>query len=232
MVVKKIASFIFFAFLNSNLFPQTPSYPPAIDLFEYNDISFKELIDISDIRIWGWSRDGKVAYSNDYYTDGYGGYTFMVAIFDLVEDTTVWENSAHYFEEFDEAYNSLMDSFVDMCEQNAVEFTQSDFMELPIKYNNQEVKIIVEETEFEEDDYMHDPGSISGYKIIAENNGKQKIIKEDAELHTLNIVFECGYFISPFENRALIIIGVNVRAFEGYELRYILVGCHLSDGFK
>lgn len=198
MVVKKIASLIFFVFFNSNLFPQTPSYPPAIDLLEYKHSSYKELIDISDIRIWGWSRDGKVAYSNDYYTDGYGGYTFMVAILDLVEDTIVWENSAHYFEEFDEAYNSLIDSSADMCEQNAIEFTQSDFMELPIKYNNQEVKIIVEETEFEEDDYMHEPGAIQGYKIIAENNGKQKIIEEDAELYTVNLVFACGYFISPF----------------------------------
>jgi hypothetical protein len=38
--------------------------------------------------------------------------------------------------------------------------------------------------------------------------------------------------MSPFENRALVIIGVVEPDYEWYpEIKYIFAGCHLTNGF-
>jgi hypothetical protein len=46
----------------------------------------------------------------------------------------------------------------------------------------------------------------------------------------MNVVIY-GYFISPFEDRVLIVAGEYVWGFEGYDVRKFLIGCHLSTGF-
>jgi hypothetical protein len=76
-------------------------------------------------------------------------------------------------------------------------------------------------------------GRYESYKIIAENHGRRKTICEK-NFTTIyaDDVFLCGYFLSPFENRALIVTGVFAHSFEGSDVTYSFAGCHLSVGFR
>jgi hypothetical protein len=230
-------------------FTLSSTEPPANNFSKYLDF---ERTTYSDIRIWGWSRDGKVAYSN-YIS--FEGDVFFVFILDMVNDKVLWRNTLDFFDDphpYEENYHwfdgdfylDFINSFKNKCVQNGIEFIQTEFKELPIRHNNQTVNIILEKNETslshsEMDNLLIIGGKFEGYKIIAENQGKQKIILEkDFNIHKSNYtiyaddIFVCGYFISPFENRALIVIGEFAHSWEGSDVTYSFAGCHLSVGFR
>jgi hypothetical protein len=214
---------------------------PANNFFKYLDF---ERTTYSDIRIWGWSRDGKVAYSN-YIS--FEGDVFFVFILDMVNDKVLWKNRLDFFEDphpYEEGYNwfngdfylDFINNFKSICVQNGIEFIQTEFKELPIRYNNQTVNIILEKHEtslssLERENLLIIGGNYDGYKVIAENQGRQKIIHEKNFTVYADDVFICGYFISPFENRALIVVGEFAHSWEGSDVTYSFAGCHLSIGF-
>lgn len=239
--MKKLLFIMAFTFFNFILFSEPSQEIPAIDFNQY--LNFKPMYTWSNIRIWGWSRDSKIAYSNDKYIDGRGGVITTVAIFDLINDVIIWEkmlDSFNYEEEeneiiYSDAYNNFIIDFRKTCEQNRIEFMQTKFLNLPIRFNKQTVNIIIESNkksdvreEWESDFY----GDIGNYKTIAENQGIKKIIHEKTFSTAAVDVVVCGYFISPFEDRALIVIGEYVRVFEGWDIEYVFIGCHLSVGFR
>jgi hypothetical protein len=80
---------------------------------------------------------------------------------------------------------------------------QAEYKGLPIRHHNQVYNIILDTTEK----------------------------KDENVVYTVDI-FSCGYFISPYENGALIVIGKTVEVFEGYDIEFIFTGCHLHYGFK
>lgn len=225
------------------LFTQVVSEPPFIDFLQYLNITEYSN---SSIRIWGWSRDSKVAYSNDKQIEGRGGTIITVAIFDLINDKILWSNSLDsysflkegfededYPEQYNIGYNNFIFEFKSICEKNRIEFIQIDFFNLPIRHNTQTVNITVEKTNSDDEfDLMYREGIIKSYKIMAENQGRKKIIHEETFCIPAVDVFVCGFFISPFENRALVVVGELIRVFEGCDIDYILIGCHLSDGFR
>jgi hypothetical protein len=111
-------------------------------------------------------------------------------------------------------------------------FIQAEFKKLPIKHNNRIYNVIEEQNKRDDsDDYGYD--TIESYKIVVDTQGKSKVINEDTfSGPTVFDVFSLGYFISPFENRALIVIGRHIRHWEGTNNDYILLGCHLDSGFR
>ena len=249
--MKRMFLIIIFIFcFNNNLFTQTIPEPPFVGLKKYLDFNPSYILYTwSSIKIWGWSRDSKIAYSDEREIDGRGGIITTVAILDLINDVILWENSIDTYDydedyeeskeniEYKEAYNNFIINFRNKCEQTGIEFVQTDFLKLPIRHNNQTVNIIVETSEKSADDFDDEWGlelwgKIGGYKIIANNQGKTKIIHENTFEYAIMDVVVCGYFISPFEDRALVVIGECVRTFEGYEILYTFIGCHLSNGFR
>jgi hypothetical protein len=238
----KYSFFLFlFIFSGLNLFAQQAvSEPPFIDFKQYSNITEYSN---SHKRIWGWSRDSKVAYSDDKETEGRGGSIITVVIFDLVNDTILWENSLdtysfwgeHLLEQYKIAYNNFILDFINICGLNGIEFIQTEYFDLPIRHNAQTVNITVEKTNrqgMDKDDLIYF-GRIGSYKILAENRRKQKTIYEKTFCMAAVDIFVCGYFVSPFENRALVVVGELKRVFEGYAIdEYIFIGCHLSDGFR
>ena len=215
------------------------SDPRSVDYFKYLDFERRTY---SDIRIWGWSRDGKVAYS-DFLS--HEGDRFTVFIFDMINDKTVWQKTfdllAYYFsddhdENFDIYNSDFTVDFKKVCVQNGIEFIQTEFAELPVRHNNQTVNIILEKNETslshnELEDLGQYGGRIDSYRIIAENGGRRKTVCEKDFLIYANDVFVCGYFLSPFEDRALIVIGEFAHGWEESVVTYSLIGCHLSIGF-
>jgi hypothetical protein len=217
--------------------------PPSQNFSEYLDYERRTF---SEIKIWGWSRDGKVAYSNFITLEA---SDLDVIIFDIINDTVLWRNRLDLFNDphphedgYDwfkgKFYLYFINDFKNVCVQNGIEFIQTEFKNIPIKHDNQTVNIILEKNEsplssFEREN-MAIFGKYESYKIIATHQGKQKIIKEKSFTGTIyaDDVFICGYFLSPFENRALIVIGEFAHSWEGSDVTYTFAGCHLSMGFR
>jgi hypothetical protein len=216
--------------------------PPAYNFSKYLDFERKTH---SAINIWGWSRDGKVAYSN--YVS-FEGDVFYVFIFDIINDKVLWQSALDLFNDphpYEEGYNwftgnfylDFINNFKKVCSQNEIEFIQAEFKDIPIKHDNQTVNIILEKNKtplssLERENLLIIGGDYDSYKIIATYQGKQKIIKEKSLAVYADDVFICGYFMSPFENRALIVIGEFAHSWEGSDVTYSFAGCHLSNGFR
>jgi hypothetical protein len=240
MRIKPMIYLILSTFYSLNLFAQSVSEPSFIDFRQYSNITEYSY---SSVRIWGWSRDSKVAYSNNKDIEGRGGSIITVAIFDLINDTILWKNSLDtfsfwgedYLEQYNIAYDNFILDFINICGQNKIEFIQTEFLNMPIRHNTQTVNITIEKinrSNSDEYDLVY-WGRIGSYKIIAENQGRRKTIHEKTFSRAAVDVFVCGYFISPFENRALVVVGELIRVFEGYGIdEYVLIGCHLSEGFR
>jgi len=231
-----------------NIIPEVPSFPPPIDYFQH--IDFEPVYKHSDLRLWGWSKNSNIAYTIKKNLDPMDGNIITAVIFNIIDNIAVWQdslNSNDYKEnEYNAAFNNFIKSFISRAGQNGIEFTPeasprgpADFNGLPVRHNNQVVNITVE-TGRRTDDWHEVYGNISSYKIIAEiaaefpaqNNGRQKTIYEKTLDRSVMDIVSCGYFINPFDNSALIVIGEYFWAFEGYDIRYVLIGCHLSAGFR
>jgi hypothetical protein len=213
-----------------------PSFPPPIDYFQYIDSTSRmSQNSISDLRFWGWSKNSNVAYTITRSLAPMKGYIFTAVIFNTIHDIFVWQDSlnSNDFEEngYTAAYNNFVNNFISRAGQNGIEFTQADFKGFPIRHNNQTVNIKV--VTFEKTGEWHEVyGNIGGYGIIVESNvrGAKPVYKKTLDWPVMDVI-PCGYFISPFEDRALIVIGEYALDFEGYDVRYVLTGCHLSTGF-
>ncbi|NLA25288.1 MAG: hypothetical protein GX879_10015 [Bacteroidales bacterium] len=238
--MKKYFFIAIFLIFNFTIYGQVFPEPPAINYFQYLD--FEPMNNWSEIKIWGWSKNSKLAYSNKKIIDGRGGIITTVFILDIKTDAIVFEKSIDT-EDFDGddkegynyAYRNFMCDYIDVCAKNGIEFAQTEFKSIPIKHNTHTVNVKIEKEEkigvWEESD-IEIYGNIGSYKLIAKNKNGQKTIHQNTFMQAANDVIVCGYFNSPFEDRALIIIGEYVRAFEGWDVEFILIGCHLSNGFQ
>jgi hypothetical protein len=190
---------------------------------------------ISDLRFWGWSKNSNVAYTINKSLEPMEGYIFTAVIFDTINDTVLCQDSINFNDvnenEYNAGFNNVVNNFISRAGQNGIEFTQADFKGFPIRHDNQTVNIKV--VTFEKTGEWHEVyGNIGGYGIIVESNvrGAKPVYKKTLDKPVKDVI-PCGYFISPFEDRALIVIGEYALDFEGYDVRYVLSGCHLSTGF-
>ena len=218
--------------------------PSDVNLNKY--LNFEPMYTLSNIKIWGWSNDGRIAYSCKKFIDSRGGSITTAFILNSIDDVILWEDSLDSFnydeEDYEEneiykaAYVNFIDNFRNKCVQNGIEFLQTDFLNLPVRHDNQTVNITIEKKEKSDDGWDEDMtllfGNIGSYKITAEDRKKEKTIYEKFFRMAAVDVVICGYFISPFENIALIAIGEYIRVLEGYDIEYTFIGCHLSDGFR
>jgi hypothetical protein len=231
----------------------TPISPPAIvDLFKYDEakthfISYNNWFSSRyDFRIWGWSKDGKVAYSYTEFQDGAGWETKYFYILNFIDDEIIWKYSIDDYEGkqmlYTEGegsaegppidYDSLYRRYMNICKDEGIEFIQAEFKKIPIMHNNKVYNVVVDQNKRNDsDDYGYD--TVKNYKIVVETQGKSKVINEDTFSEPVVFdIFSLGYFISPLENRSLIIVGRHIRHWEGTNNDYIFVGCHLDIGFK
>lgn len=216
--------------------------PPVIDLLQFVD-SDKDIHIMSDkIRIWGWSKDGKVAYSTEYASDR-GGYFLSFIIMNIITDEIIfqkefdsWKYSDNRRETPAEVYVIERELILNAMKTHAIEGYQTYFREFPFKRNNFEYTSFAETellTETEEPERIH-----LKYDIIVSRNGRNKIIKNVPEVSAMLwpsafTVFVCGYFLSPFENRALIVIAEATETKQVIvHYTYVFSGCHLNIGFE
>jgi hypothetical protein len=225
--------------------------PAVVDLFKYDEkrvhfISYNNWFSSRyDFRIWGWSKDGKVAYSYTEFQDGAGWETKKFYILNFIDDEILWNKFLNDYEGMEMIYSegegsaegppidydALYREFMNVCKNNGIELSQGEFKKMPVMHNNKVYNVIEEKNKRNDsDDYGYD--TIESYRIVIETGGRSKVINEGTFPEpTVFDIFSLGYFISPFENRALMVIGRHIRHWEGTNNDYILLGCHLDTGF-
>jgi len=183
------------------------------------------------IRIWGWSRDGKTAISELSDAGGRGGIKIKTFIFNAVDDSVLWERTIDSFD-YGDGYGGIpeneltafFDNFQNACRQLfGIEIREVRPM-VPsgsvIRHNGRVYGIAVNSAAAED-------GMIRRYSVAAETGGRRKtILSRDTFLPALP-EFSL-YSISPFEERALIIL--RWSGFSG-SYGFVYAGCHLSTGF-
>jgi hypothetical protein len=186
--------------------------------------------------MWGWSRNGKAAYTVEKEQDGRGGSITTAVLFDLVDNVVLWEQEIDSIdmtgnkETKPADYNRFYRNFRKVCIRNDIEFVQAEFKELPIRHNNQTFKVVIEIVE-EEETELRLLDRIDSYTVSLENRGKRKTVEEKNDVWAFHVV-PCGYFLSPYEDRALLVTGERVLGFEDVDINFYFIGCDLSYGFN
>jgi hypothetical protein len=229
-------------------FPSNPNFH-QIDLLKYEEKFYNN--GQENFQIGGFSKSGKVAYIINNAMDGRGGFITKFYIFDFINDKIIYNQTIDDYDytyqgrsyigyesynditrtsEYNSAYNLLFQDYIEKCRQNGIEFNTIEYRQLPIVYNNQSILINVEQRRNNIEGWGDDIHNIR-YNVIASKLGKKKQIT-NGEVNLAGNVFPCGYFLSPFEDRALVVIGYTRFVFEGMETFFIFSGCHLSNGFN
>jgi hypothetical protein len=217
---------------NQGLFAQPKqTEPPYVDLFKYmNAYLYKR-----EMNVWGWSRDGKVAYTEKRKNEYRGETIKTVYIFDSVKDSVLWTKEITDYDykektekEYNTAYSLFFNDFRAICDRYKIVLKQPEFEPMPIEYNGKTINIWVDYSPKE----LIFSNTIESYTIFAETGGKIKILKANTKALAYE-VYPCGYFMSPYEKRALIVLVEFGHGWEGdTDIRFTLAGCHLETGFK
>ena len=218
------------------------SIPEPMDLFKYSvpegteygySKPYNYIYGFPVVRIWGWSKKGKLAYSIERSIEGKGGFLIEYAIFDLSKNKIIWkiQDDSNNFDDYDEddkftefSYKIRKQKLLNAFKKYGIVMNKNTFLKLPIQHNNKTYDINLN-IKNEKKPEFHD--SISEYSIITKNGNKTKTIKREKKVKALS-VFLCGYFKSPYENKAVIVTAEEQFVFEGTELFYSLTGFDLN----
>jgi hypothetical protein len=216
---------------------QKLAIPPKINFFQYTaSISQHDLYGLPSTRIWGWSNDGKVAYSVAIGIEGRGGQIIYFVILDSVSDSEVFKlimDSFDYNDVEDEAlYNLSRVHILNALRMHNIVRQETNFLPFPFKRNNRVYDCRITNVEYKDGEGFFDGGAVSRYNVLVTAGNKSKIINSFTPVGLTGFVYVCGYFLSPFENRALVVVAEEQWGHEGTELDYRLSGCHLEAGFN
>ena len=228
---------------------QSISLPKSFDPFTYSvpkgtifgySKPYGNIYGFPQFTLWGWSDDGKIAFSITRNIDGRGGTIVSYFIQDLITDETLWKYEDDSFD-WEGEYSGPIESVIKMSFERQIQNLESTFSKFRIIQIDTEYKkmpIILNDHTIQSDIEKKLIGkneiglSEIEYQIAAKReDGKSKIIKEKAK-KTLENIYICGWFMSPYGNRSAIIIAEEEFVFEGTELFYSVIGCNLNIGFK
>lgn len=214
--------------------------PDKINFYQVSNPEYNSsYLNCPNARIWGWSNNGKVAYSIERIEEGSGSQIINFVIFDVVSDKAVFElemDSSDQGVRDEKLYNLFKDNILKALQAHNIIRQKSDFLRFPlakndINYNSQiiDIKYIKDTSGLYDDDTL----VVSKYKISVTADGKRKIINEFVPVHGITFSASvCGYVLSPYENRILVVVEETHRGFEGSDIKYRFSGCHLGTGFK
>jgi len=237
----KLSIFMFFILSLNCLQAQQFVIPPKINLFQYShSVSEHSLNSFPDTRIWGWSNNGKVAYSVERGLEGRGGQIIEFIIFDLVTDDIVFELRMDSFDvssrgaEDEALYNVFKVSILNALKKYNIIQERTPFLSFPFMKNNFVYNVQITDYKYERLDGLGIFGDrvISSYRLLATSNNRRKVINTfSPESNYTGYVYICGYFLSPFENRALTVIAEESMGYGGDDLTFRFAGFHLDVGF-
>ena len=228
-------------FLNVHLLSaQEFNIPPKSDLFQYTvSTSNRPLNTFPDVRIWGWSRDGKIAYSIEKENPGVGGQVIDFIILNLINDSVVfnlemegYDDTSGLYIPVEALYNMHRVVISNALRTHNIAGGRNDFLRFPfrrndIMYNSQITGIQRLTSEFGFGNV------VSRYTVLVTADNRRKVI---SNLNVINSetfeVYIAGYFLSPFENRILVVIAEEHWVWGDGAITYRFSGCNLGVGFN
>lgn len=186
----------------------------------------------------GWSKDGKVAYIQESYSDGSGIYFANLYIQDLISDAIILNFSLtkSEFENDSTTLNDVINEKIQEIQNIFSNFkivvNKTELLQMPIKFENFSINLKISTTE-----NPKEHGLIIFSLDAFRNDGKRKHVTQTSEKDFLHekVAYSADsnfYILSPYENRAAIFIHTICRGFECQIDEYRMAGCLLSDGFK
>ena len=236
----RLPFFCFLFFFLHYLQAQELVFPPKINLFQHSrPVSQGQLYGFPDARIWGWSNNGKVAYSIETAVEGRGGQVIDFVILDTITDKALFELRMDSFDhgEDDDAtgealYRLYRADILNALNTHNIIQGAAVFFPFPINRNNTAYNANIAGIEYKSDEYGFFDRVVTKYNVTVTANNKTKTISVFTPVRSVTAnVYICGYFLSPFENRALVVTAEEAWVFEGTELFYRFAGCHLGVGF-
>ena len=235
--MRKLMLLYLLPFICLHLLPaQELNFPSKINLFQYSGSDSGLLYEIPNARVWGWSSNGKIAFSIERQVDGRGGQIIDFTILDLITDDTVFELKMDSFDnddaEDETLYNKYRAAISNALRTHNITGQKTDFLRFPLRRNNTVYDSQITSVETKKFEFAFDT-VISKYSILVTADAKRKIIAALNPVHAVTgYIYVCGYILSPFENRALVVAAEEHWGHEGTELTYRFAGCHLGVGFN
>ncbi len=186
----------------------------------------------SNFYVLGFSRDGKILFSEKRAVEGRGGYDISFTVQDLVTDEILWNITDKSFGE-DSSDFTMKDVVKVHLEELASAVKKYKVLDADFSFSfppytdygkNIDFKMSVKNTEQKEFDFL----DIIEYKLTAKSGEKEKIIS--SERVTAFDAYICGYIKNPYEDRVAVIIAETKYTFEQSEPFYKIIGCSLTDG--
>jgi hypothetical protein len=212
--------------------------PEPINLFQYSSAPSRAY-GFPIFRLWGWSKDGKIAYSMERAIEGRGGVQIEYVVKDMVSDEVVWNypDDSDTWDSYDESVDG---SYADYSYKHAAKDVEAalrayaiipsgaEYKGFPIKASGRSYAVGVK-VEKEKKPSLED--AIAAYSVqIARDDNRSKTVTKSSEVKAL-AVYACGYFASPYEARVAIVTAEERFVFEGTEMFYAISGCNLKVGF-
>ena len=219
------------------------SLPPGIDLFQYSASASGNfnMYEYPSARIWGWSTDGKAAISVERNEDGRGGKIINFFIIDLITDNIDFELKidsfdhecyfANYsFEDLFKTYNPTISSA--LRSNNIISEQRNDFLSFPFRKNDITFNGQIIDLGYVEDEFGMFEEAVTRYSILLTAENRKKVIASFTPVSSVTgFIYVCGYFLSPFEDRIMIITAEEAFGYEGTRLNFRFNGFHLEVDF-
>ncbi|MDR2870652.1 MAG: hypothetical protein LBV04_09400 [Deferribacteraceae bacterium] len=246
------------AFAQNDDFKNALAVPPAQDLLKHvygdgdddDDDDEYEYSSGNEIRIWGWSSDGKLAYSLDReihvpmdFAQNWHYNNFY--ILDLVDDSYVEDIdmshatdhddgdgiAAHGSSEYgaEEELRQRKPSIINAMHMFKITRQGAELMPFPatingVKYEAELSNIISQDNDYEQ--------NVTQYTVNIIADGKRKVLGtfEIDGYDSIDNVHIAGYFYLPSANRIAVVLAEDDGRFG--HISYVLTGCHLGVGFE
>lgn len=219
-------------------FCQGAALPEPMDLFQFSSAPSRAY-GFPVFRLWGWSKDGKIAYSMERAIEGRGGAQIEYIVQDMVSDEVLWNypDDSDSWDSYDESvdgsyaeysYKHAADDLEAALEGYEIIRSTPEYRNFPIKASGRSYSVSVK-VEKERKPSLED--AIASYSVqIARDDGKSKTVTKSSEVKAV-AVYVCGFFASPYQARVAIITAEERFVFEGTEIFYAISGCNLKVGF-
>ena len=212
--------------------------PPRVDLLQYVDSDSSSVKSNSRYaRIWGWSEDGKIAYSVEGALNSETTFEIEFVVLDLVTDNvlfnfTVYDNEwwAPGEAEVEIMLNRRRPSILDAMKTHGIIEQRTDFMPFPFHRNGTVYDAQIVDIEYGITEFWDFEVPVK-YSVLVTANGKGKTIGSFIPYPWLGSVHVCGYFISPFEDRALAVVAEVLGQYQHGGVLFKFSGFHLEKGF-
>ena len=212
-------------------------FPPRVNLLHYLEVdSVAVQFNSRFARIWGWSTDGKIAFSIEGAINSEASYQIEFVVLDLIENKVLfslieYSRSATDWLEGEELFKLYAGSINDALQTHNIIGQRAYFSPLPTIGDNMPGDVEIIDIERGEDEYWQLGETILRYSVLATTNKGSQILGTFTPFLWLFEVHVCGYFLSPFENRVLVIIAEDLGQYSHGGIMYRYIGFHLEEDF-